>query len=172
MLLAQSHRLPVAWLIKRLSSFSALSGEQAEVTLVAVNQPYRPSWIADIRGIRALFRLIPYLFLLWQNIRKADLVHLMANSGWSWHLFATPAIWIAWLTKTPLVLNYRGGHAEEFFASSWKIVKPSIERVSHIVVPSNFLKEVFANFGLDATVVPNTLDETLFSKSDSDRQTR
>ncbi|MCW8886632.1 MAG: glycosyltransferase family 4 protein [Motiliproteus sp.] len=145
-----------------------LEGEDAEVSLVAVNSPYKPTWISKLRGIRALFRLLPYLFNLWRKITQADLVHLMANSGWSWHLFAAPAIWIAWLTKTPLVLNYRGGHAEEFFSKSWWIIKPSMQKVSHIVVPSNFLKSVFANYSLTTTVVPNTLDEHLFSKRNVD----
>ncbi len=34
-------------------------------------------------------------------IGGAELVHVMANSGWAWHLFAAPAVWIAWLRGVP-----------------------------------------------------------------------
>ncbi len=33
----------------------------AGVELVQVNPPYRPRWVGHIRGVRALFRLIPYI---------------------------------------------------------------------------------------------------------------
>ncbi|MFC6668999.1 glycosyltransferase [Marinobacterium aestuariivivens] len=85
-----------------------LEQEGARVTLIAVNPPYRPAWIGRWRGLRALFRLLPYLRTLWRRLGSADVVHLMANSGWSWYLFATPAIWIACLRGTPVVVNYRG----------------------------------------------------------------
>jgi hypothetical protein len=39
-------------------------------------------------------------------------MHVMANSGWSWHLFAAPAVWIAAALGVPVVVNYRGGEAE------------------------------------------------------------
>ena len=54
-----------------------------------------------------------------QLIKSADVVHIMANSGWSWHLFAAPAIMIARLYNRPVVINYRGGYAQDFFDKSW-----------------------------------------------------
>jgi hypothetical protein len=42
----------------------------------------------------------------------------MANSGWSWHLFAAPAIWLARLRGVPVLVNYRGGDAERFLVCS------------------------------------------------------
>src|SRR6202022_4669045 len=71
-----------------------LAKEGCRVTVVRVNEPYRPSWVGRIRGARALFRLVPYLFRLARATQSADIVHVMANSGWAWHLFAAPAIWI------------------------------------------------------------------------------
>ena len=64
----------------------------AQVELVQVNAPYQPRWLGSIKGLRALFRLLPYLLHLWRAAGKAELLHIMANSGWSWHLFAAPAI--------------------------------------------------------------------------------
>ena len=37
----------------------------ADVSLVQVNAPYRPAWAGRLYGIRALFRLVPYIWQLW-----------------------------------------------------------------------------------------------------------
>ncbi|HEC26126.1 MAG TPA: glycosyltransferase family 1 protein, partial [Gammaproteobacteria bacterium] len=88
----------------------------ADVSLVQINAPYRPAWVGRLQGIRALFRLFPYIWQLWHTAGKVRLFHIMANSGWSWHLFAAPAIWIGWLRGVSVIVNYRGGEAEEFFS--------------------------------------------------------
>ncbi len=139
-----------------------LALEQAQVRLVATNAAYRPTFIGNVRGLRALFRLIPYLIQLRTALKHSDVAHLMANSGWSWHLYAVPAIWIAYWTNTPLVLNYRGGHAEHFFNTSWKWVAPSLQRTTACIVPSVFLSRVFSKRQIDTQVIPNTLNNDLF----------
>ena len=65
------------------------------VELVQVNTPYRPSGSHRCAVVRAVFRLLPYLVRLWRCAGRVDVMHVMANSGWAWHLFAAPAIWIA-----------------------------------------------------------------------------
>jgi glycosyltransferase involved in cell wall biosynthesis len=132
------------------------------VELVAVNAPYRPAFIGRIPGIRALFRLLPYFFNLYRAIGRSQVVHVMANSGWSWHLFAAPAIAVARLRRTPVIINYRGGHAKTFFANSWRTVHFMLRRASAVLVPSAFLQQVFAYYGQDSAIVPNILDHTLF----------
>jgi glycosyltransferase involved in cell wall biosynthesis len=139
-----------------------LEQDGAKVTLVAVNAPYKPAFVGKIPVLRAGFRLLPYFWRLRQAIRQADVVHLMANSGWSWHLFAAPAIRVAAGLKKPLLVNYRGGHAEPFFQQSWPKVEASLNKTQGILVPSPYLHEVFANWGKRAEVVPNVLDESTF----------
>ena len=63
-----------------------LRAERVDVTVVQLNAPYRPRFVGRLRGIRALFRLMPYLLSLWRAAGRVDLFHIMANSGWSWHL--------------------------------------------------------------------------------------
>lgn len=144
-----------------------LRQDGAIVELVAVNAPYQPAFIAKVPLLRAIFRLFPYLYRLYRACGKAQVVHLMANSGWSWHLFAAPAIWIAHLRGAPIVVNYRGGHADSFFAKSWRLVNTSLRHASAILVPSVFLQQVFGRYqsGNDAVpvaIVPNILDQQLF----------
>src|SRR6184192_2138805 len=44
-----------------------LRAEGAEVELIQVNCPYRPRWVGRLKGIRAAFRLLPYLAHLWRS---------------------------------------------------------------------------------------------------------
>lgn len=146
-----------------------LDGEGVEVEVVQVNPPYRPAWIERLRGVRAVFRLLPYLMRLWQSAGRADLIHVMANSGWAWHLFAAPAIWLGHWRGKAVVVNYRGGEAESFFQSQFRWVKPSLARASLVVVPSGFLREVFARRAVATVIVPNIIDLSRFSPA-ADRQ--
>ncbi len=145
---------------RQLQQLLLQAGTQVE--LVAVNAPYRPAWVSRLPGIRALFRLVPYVLQLYRAIGRAQLVHVMANSGWSWHLFACPAIWLGWLRNKPVLINYRGGHAETFFAKSWPVVHFSLRRVSKLLVPSAFLQQVFQHYHYPSAIVPNILDQQLF----------
>jgi len=132
------------------------------IELVQVNAPYVPGWIEHVRGVRALFRLVPYLFRIWRCAGRVDLFHVMANSGWAWHLFATPAVWAARLRGKPALVNYRGGGAEAFLAKEARWVKPTLARAAALVVPSGFLQAVFAAHGIRAEIVPNIIDLARF----------
>ncbi len=147
-----------------------LSEGGAKVTLVQINAPYRPSWAAHVPVVRSFFRLVPYLLSLWQAAGRVDVFHIMANSGWSWHLFAAPAVWIGRLRRVAVVVNYRGGEAGEFLASSSKLVSFTMRRACALVVPSGFLKGVFSGFGMASEVVPNIIDLSRFYPRALDRQ--
>lgn len=149
-----------------------LRGEGVLVSVVQTNSAYRPYWMARIPFLRAIFRLIPYLFALWKISGRCDLLHVMANSGWSWHLFATPAIWIAKLRSTPVIVNYRGGEAASFLARSSQLVGFSLRQTSKLIVPSGFLKAVFSHFNMVATVVPNVIDLDRFNNPTPHRPIR
>ena len=146
-----------------------LRQEGAQIKLIQVNSPYYPEWINRIKGIRALFRLIPYLINLWRSADTVQLFHVMANSGWSWHLYAAPVIWIARIKKKPAVINYRGGEAEAFFEKSFFWVKPSLELAAAIIVPSDFLEEIFKRRGFATIIVPNIINLDRFSEQTDKR---
>jgi glycosyltransferase involved in cell wall biosynthesis len=143
--------------LARLLADAAIS-----VEIVQVNARYRPHWIGSVRGVRAVFRLVPYLRHLWRCAGRADLFHVMANSGWAWHLCAAPAVWIARLRGVPVVVNYRGGEAEQFLRRQVAWVRPTLRRAFAIVVPSGFLQDVFGQFEIAAEIVPNIVDLSRF----------
>lgn len=145
-----------------------LAAEGASVEVVQVNAPYCPAWAGRIKGLRALFRLLPYVASLWRACTGADLVHVMANSGRSWHLFAVPAVWIAWLRQIPVIVNYRGGEAGAFLKRSAGWIRATMRRAAMLVLPSGFLLEIFAAHGMPGKVVPNIVDLSRF-RPDPDR---
>ena len=139
----------------------------ASVVLVQSNAAHRPACIGRVPILRALFRLLPYLLALWRMAGRVDVVHVMANSGWSWHLFSAPAIWLGTLRKVPVVVNYRGGEAEAFLLRSQTLIRFSMRRAVALIVPSRFLQEIFARFDMPAEVVPNIIDLSRFRPSDA-----
>ncbi len=139
-----------------------LGREGATVTVVQSNSPYRPGFISRIRGVRGLFRLVPFVFRLWDTAGKVDLIHVMANSGWSWHLCAAPALRIAHWRRVPTVVNYRGGEAGTFLARSESSIRRTLQFAAALVVPSGFLQEVFGRHALRAEIVPNIIDLARF----------
>lgn len=138
-----------------------LSAEGLSVSLVQTNAPYRPAWVGRIPMLRALFRLAPYLMQLWRATAQVDVVHVMANSGWAWHLFAMPAIRIAKARRRAIVVNYRGGLAAEFLARSTRSVAATLSG-TRLAVPSAFLQQVFRRHGVESVIIPNVVDVERF----------
>lgn len=140
-----------------------LQSEGVEVELVRTNSPYQPRWVGRIPLLRAVFRLVPYLAHLWRAAGRVNVMHILANSGWAWHLFAAPAMIIAHLRATPVIVNYRGGNAAPFFAQAPRYVLRMLAKASMRVTPSVFLQRVFASHHLSADVIPNIVDLSRFS---------
>lgn len=147
--------------------YSLLKNDGFQVSFVQTNAPYHFRFIKQVKGVRAFFRLIPYLIKLWRLAGQADVIHVFANSGWSWQLYAAPAIWLAYFRKTPVVINYRGGEAADYFKKSIFWVAPSMRKATRIVVPSIFLNKVFRDFGFESTVIPNIINLERFAPAEN-----
>ncbi|NMG54665.1 glycosyltransferase [Aromatoleum aromaticum] len=139
-----------------------LRRDGVKVELVCNNARPYPPWVGSVPVVRAACRLFPYLAQLWLSAGRVEVVHVLANSGWAWHLFAAPAIWIARARGVGVIVNYRGGNADAFFARAPAHVLATLRKASARVTPSGFLQRVFARYGLDATIVPNIVDLARF----------
>lgn len=139
-----------------------LRQEGVEVELVQSNLPYWPAWIGRVPIVRALARLLPYTRRLWHAVARADVVHVLANSGWAWHLFAAPAVMIARMRGTAVIVNYHGGDADAFLARAPRYVRTLLASASLMVLPSAFLQRVVGRYGLSGEVIPNGIDLSRF----------
>lgn len=143
--------------------FRLLTNEGVPVELVQTNAPYRPAWAGRIPLLRAGFRLLPYLFSLWRAAGRNQVFHIFANSGWAWHLCAAPAIVIAHLRGRSVIVNYRGGQADEFLASRPPFAVSLLRSAEALITPSGFLKDVFSKYHLQASIISNIIDLNRFS---------
>jgi len=115
-----------------------------------------------IKYVRTVSTTLFYLVLLLLRVRKYDIIHVFSASYYSYSLSAAPALFIARLFGKKSILNYRSGEAEDHLAT-WKTAVPSIRMADQIVVPSGYLVDVFARFGLRARAINNIVELDRFT---------
>jgi glycosyltransferase involved in cell wall biosynthesis len=132
---------------------------EVDAWLVPVNPvPWRPlRWALRAKYIRTVVTQLAYWPLLVRQLRRADLVHVFSASYFSFLLAPLPALLIARALGKPVLLNYRSGEAPDHLSRS-AIARVALARVECNVVPSGFLRDVFASLGIDATVIQNIVD--------------
>ena len=153
----QAERLLTAW----------RDDPDVDAWLVPINPRPRPALRAAL-GVKYLRTVVTegtYLPLLVRELARADVVHVFSASYSSFLLAPLPAMIVARLMGRPVVLNYHSGEAADHLQRS-VVARAALSRVESNVVPSPFLAEVFARFGLPATVVPNIIDLERFAFRD------
>jgi glycosyltransferase involved in cell wall biosynthesis len=99
---------------------------------------------------------------LWKGLRDADIAHIFSASYWSFMVAPTPAWMIARLRGKKTLIHYHSGEARDHL-QSFRSARPILKRADSLVVPSGYLVDVFREFGLAASVVPNIVDLSQFS---------
>jgi glycosyltransferase involved in cell wall biosynthesis len=110
-----------------------------------------------IKYLRTIATQLTYWPLLVKQLRHADVVHVFSASYFSFLLAPLPAVLVAKLLGKPVVMNYRSGEAPDHLRRS-AIARATLRWVERNVVPSPFLRDVFAGFGIGAEVIPNIVD--------------
>ena len=114
--------------------------------------------LLKVKFVRTVATQFVYWPLLWRELRKADIVHVFSASYASFLLSPLPAVLVARLLGKPVLLNYHSGEAPDHLSRSWLARYVLRHVVDANVVPSPFLREVFATFGIAADVVANSID--------------
>jgi L-malate glycosyltransferase len=130
-----------------------------EAWLVPVNPvpPRLLRFARDVKYLRTLVTQLVYWPSLFAQLRDADVVHAFSASYFSFILAPLPAVLVAKILGKPVVMNYRSGEAPDHLKRS-AIARVTLRRVDCNVVPSRFLQEVFARFGIASEIVPNIVD--------------
>lgn len=133
------------------------------VQMVPINPPFPrgAGWLKRLRFVRTVANEGLYLPTL-RKLRSADVVHIASASYWSFLLAPLPAIVAARRWGKPILLNYHSGEADDHLANWGSLVHPWLKMVDKIVVPSVFLRDVFARHGYEAEVIHNVIDTTQF----------
>jgi glycosyltransferase involved in cell wall biosynthesis len=127
--------------------------------LVPVN-PMPPApvrWTVRVKYLRTVVTQLLYWPLLLRELRQADIVHVFSASYSSFLLAPMPAVLVAKLLGKPVVMNYRSGEAPDHLERS-RIARATLRHVEQNAVPSSFLHDVFAAFGIRAEIIPNIVD--------------
>jgi len=110
-----------------------------------------------IQYVRTLITLVLYLARLASAVGRADVLHIFTPGYFSFYLAPAPALLLARLLGKRTILNYHDGRAADHLAH-WPLAHRLMRLAGEIVVPSDYLVEVFARFGLDATRIHNVAE--------------
>jgi glycosyltransferase involved in cell wall biosynthesis len=141
-----------------------LARDGMAVDFIPIN-PRFPRGLRWVRGkpyARTLLNQALYLPSLWR-LWRSDVVHAFSASYWSFLLAPVPAMLAARSMGKRVVLHYHSGEAEDHLARWGALVHPWLRLADEIVVPSEYLREVFARHGHRARVIPNVVDTSSFS---------
>lgn len=140
-----------------------LRTEGYEVRLLPIDPPFprRLKWLRRLPYVRTVINQCLYLPGLIR-LRRVDIVHASSASYWSFLLAPLPAILAGRMLRKPVVLNYHSGEAEDHLAHWGRLIHPWLKLVDEIVVPSEYLRHVFAAYGYRVQVIHNTIDTDRF----------
>ena len=141
-------------LLARFSEEDALA-----VTFQPVD-PRLPGFLAHLQRIkyaRTIVTGFAYVSALFRSVPRADVIHAFSASYWSFLLAPVPAMLIGRLFGKRVILNYRSGEARDHL-TRYKHAVPLMRLAHTIVTPSGYLRDVFSEFGLTATVVENFVE--------------
>jgi glycosyltransferase involved in cell wall biosynthesis len=110
-----------------------------------------------VKYLRTIATSIAYWVLLISRVRRYDVVHAFSPSYWAFLLGPVPALLVARAFRRGALLNYHSGEAEDHLRN-WRTAVPLTRLAQRIVVPSGYLTEVFARFGLKAQAIHNFVD--------------
>ena len=141
------------------------AGGDVEAWLVPIDPVPPPPLDAllDVRYARTLITQLSYWPLLARELRRADVVHVFSASYSSFLLAPLPAVLVAKLIGRPVILNYHSGEAPDHLRRSALARHVLRNWVDLNVVPSSFLRDTLASFGIAASIVPNTVDLDRFA---------
>ncbi|HZG52593.1 MAG TPA: glycosyltransferase family 4 protein [Pyrinomonadaceae bacterium] len=135
-----------------------------EVSFLPIN-PRLPGLLGRLQGVkyaRTVLTSIAYIASLLRRVRRADVIHVFSASYTSFVIAPTPAILVAKLYGKKIVLNYRSGEAEDHLTRWRRTALPTIRLVDEVAVPSGYLVDVFARFGLHARSIYNFVETERF----------
>jgi L-malate glycosyltransferase len=120
-------------------------------------------WLEQVRVVRTFIRATILWMNLWRQVRQAEVVHVFAASWLYFFVVVCPAVILGRMYGKRVVLNYRGGEAQQFFRWWGWTARPVLKLANVVTVPSGFLAAVIQNYFLVPTrIVPNILDNSSF----------
>jgi Glycosyltransferase len=130
-----------------------------DVTFLPVN-PRLPGFLHALQKIKYV-RTVVTTLLFWATLLvrvwNKDILHIFSASYYSYMLCAMPPLLLGKLLGKKVILNYRSGEAEDHL-TNWRTALPTMRMADEIIVPSGYLVDVFARYGLRARSIFNIIE--------------
>jgi L-malate glycosyltransferase len=119
------------------------------------------AWAGHVPFLRTLIREPLYLASLWRGLKGMEVAHIFAASYWSFLIAPAPACLVARWRGARTLVNYHSGEARDHL-QRFRTARPVLQKADALVVPSQYLVDVFRDFNLNARAVPNIVDPHRF----------
>jgi L-malate glycosyltransferase len=119
-------------------------------------------YLQRIKYVRTVLTTLLYWGLVVTRLWRCDVVHVYSASYISYLLSVLPVIVIGKLYGKKVLLNYHSGEAADHLSKWRRTAIPFIKKADLIVVPSGYLVDVFAEFGLRARPIFNVVELDVF----------
>lgn len=116
----------------------------------------------NVKYFRTVSTSLKFWSSLLRRIKQADLVHVFSSGTTSYLISTLPPLVAAKMFGVKIILHYHTGEAEEHLRD-WKLTAaPTMRKFDEIIVPSQFLVNVFGEFGLPARAIYNFVETEKF----------
>ena len=119
-------------------------------------------YLQRIKYVRTALTTLFYWLLVVAKLWRCDVVHVYSASYFSYLLSVVPVIIMCKLYRKKILLTYHSGEAADHLANWKRTAIPFIRKADMIVVPSGYLVDVFAQFGLRARAIFNVVELDVF----------
>lgn len=124
------------------------------------NNPETP--FKNIKYLRTIFTSLKFWWLLFKKVYKFDVV-LVSSAAMTGYIISTlPPLLVSKIYGRKVVLNYHSGELEKHIENWKRTALPTMRKFDCVVVPSQFLVDVFAKYNLEAKTIYNFADSTNF----------
>ena len=97
-----------------------------------------------------------------KRIPRFDIIHICSAAHFSFLLAPTPAVLLSRLYGKRTILNYRSGQLKDHYRSWHRTLGPTLKLFDRIITPSNYLVDLFAEYGVSSRSIFNTIERESF----------
>ena len=134
-------------------------GGAVSVDLLPVN-PRLPGILGRLQQVKYIRTVLTegrYVLSLLSRLPRYDVIHVFSASYWSFVLAPLPAMLVGRLYGKRVILNYHSGEADDHF-TRWPLAVRLVRLAHETIVPSEYLVDVLARFGIRARAIFNFVD--------------
>lgn len=115
-----------------------------------------------IKYLRTIFASLKFWWSLLRTTYKFDVVQVFSSATTGYIIATLPPLVVSKIYGKRAVLNYHSGELAHHIENWKRTALPTMRKFDSIVVPSQFLVDVFAKYDLQAKAIFNFVDSANF----------